>query len=95
MGTLFEQRPRDYYHIGSKDIKDFLDEVVDIASDHELPVHDVIYAIEVLELRRKNNLYAWNGDAFDEQMAGFGELFQELNAKIDMLSTAVEGISNR
>lgn len=31
----------------------------------------------MLELQRKNNLYVANGDAFDEQLAGFGDLIKE------------------
>ncbi|CCQ64077.1 conserved hypothetical protein [Crocosphaera watsonii WH 0402] len=40
---------------------------------------DVIAAKSALEQERSNNLYVKNGDTFDEQMAGFGELIQELN----------------
>jgi hypothetical protein len=45
----------------------------------------VISASRVLELKRQNELYVNNGDAFDEQIAGIGELLQKLSDAIDGL----------
>ena len=45
----------------------------------------IVAFMQVLEDKRRNDLFAYDGDAKDEQLAGFGELFQELNWKLDSL----------
>ena len=50
-----------------------------LSKKHKISTNEVIHAVEVLELRRKNDLYVANGDTFDEQMAGLGNLLQDLN----------------
>jgi hypothetical protein len=37
-------------------------------------------------MERKNNLYHWNGDAFDEQMAGFGELIDGIKETLQRIA---------
>lgn len=81
MGTLFNQRPRADHDksITKADVESLLDEMLDISARYKIPVTYVLSAREILELERRNNLYLQNGDTFDEQMAGFGQLIQELN----------------
>ncbi len=80
MGTLFSQDPRRSCDDGNYDELDgFLGLAVKFAKKHKVSVADVIAAKHALELERQNNLYVDNGDIFDEQMAGFGELIRELN----------------
>jgi hypothetical protein len=78
MGTLFNQAPRNYDRKeSSKIILDEIDMIKDMSLKTGLTVSEVIETCKMLELRRKNNLYVMNGDAFDEQIAGIGELIKE------------------
>lgn len=76
MGTLFKQEPRNDYRVD--DLSQFLEEAVKLAKQHSIPISDVIAAKHALELERRNNLYRANGDAFDEQVAGIGELLKSM-----------------
>lgn len=76
MGTLFKQEPRNDYRVD--DLPEFLEEAVKLAKQHSIPVSDVIAAKQALELERRNNLYRANGDAFDEQLAGLGEIVKSI-----------------
>jgi len=78
MGTLTEQTPRKYArHESTKIILNEIDKIKAISLQTGLTVSEVINTCKMLEMRRKNNLYVMNGDAFDEQMAGIGKLFEE------------------
>ena len=79
MGTLFNQSPRAYCKVEISDIDNFLENAVRLAEKYHINVSDVIAAKSALEQEISNNLYVKNGDTFDEQMAGFGELIEELN----------------
>ncbi len=49
--------------------------------------------IEVYKIKTKNrsiDCYVDNGDIWDEQLAGFGELFKSFNAKIDRVIDLLE-----
>jgi hypothetical protein len=79
MSTLFTQEPRNYHRILMSDIDDFLSDAKDLALKLKINVADVIAAKHALELQRQNNLYAANGDAFDEQLAGFGDILRDIH----------------
>lgn len=85
MGTLFNQSARDSRSVSMSEVDGFLADAVALAKKHSLTVSEVIAARDVLERRRQNDLYTANGDAFDEQMAGFGELLQQLTAAVESL----------
>jgi hypothetical protein len=87
MGTLFAQDPRNSHAVGQKDLDSFLTGAVTLAKKHKIPLTRVIEAKDALERERANDLSYANGDIFDEQMAGFGELLREL-------TSAVEGLKN-
>ena len=78
MGTLFDQDERDYRRINKGDIEAFLLDSLELAKKHKVSITDVIKAANVLQLERRNDLFVSNGDIFDEQMAGVGELLKEL-----------------
>ncbi|MEI6328218.1 MAG: hypothetical protein WCP16_03225 [Pseudanabaena sp. ELA645] len=82
MGTLFNQSPRNYREYNENEIQEFLETILKLSQKYKIPTNEVIHAVEVLEIRRKNDLYVANGDIFDEQMAGLGNLLQDLNNKI-------------
>jgi hypothetical protein len=79
MGTLFNQSPRNYREYNENKIEEFLETVLSLSQKYKIPTNEVIHAVEVLEIRRRNDLYVANGDTFDEQMAGLGNLLQDLN----------------
>jgi len=85
MGTLFNQEPRRYLKVREIEISDLLTVAKKQAKEHKIEVSLVLEAYRIKEMERRNNLYADNGDIFDEQMQGFGELFQELNQKLDRI----------
>lgn len=78
MGTLFNQPERNYRKIDNKDIDAFLQNSLELAKKYKISIGDVINATKLLELERRNDLYVSNGDIFDEQMSGIGELLQKL-----------------
>jgi hypothetical protein len=51
-------------------------------------VSDVIAAKHALELQRSNDLQVANGDAFDEQLAGFGEIFTNISDNLRGIADA-------
>ena len=80
MGTLFNRKPRGYRDCDENKIREFIETVLKLSKEYKIPTNEVIHAVEVLELRRQNDLYVDNGDTFDEQMTGFGSLIQDLNS---------------
>ena len=85
MGTLFDQQPRDYKTVSPDHIEAFIDDAARIAKKYKLSVAEVIESAKVLEMERQNSLYAANGDAWDEQLAGFGELLSRLASAVEDL----------
>ena len=77
MGTLFNQKERSDYatcpNIVIWDIK----EINDICKETGWTVENVLKLREIQEMERANNIYVANGDAHDEQMAGFGHLVKD------------------
>ena len=57
--------------------------LADIAKESSLPIETVIEAARVLEMKRANDLQVANGDIFDEQIAGIGEVLQQIVAAIN------------
>jgi hypothetical protein len=86
MGTLFNQPERKNFAVKKSDADYFLKDAVELAGKYKISVSDVIEAFKVLEMERKNNLYHWNGDAFDEQMAGFGELIDGIKETLQKIA---------
>lgn len=89
MSTLFTQAPREFNRIAFDDLDDFLVDALKLAEKYDVTVADVIATKHALELKRKNDLYVANGDAFDEQLAGFGEILKEIH---DALHSIAEGL---
>jgi hypothetical protein len=85
MGTLFKQEIRSQRYVEESDLDEFLSSAVKLSQKHKIPVADVISASRVLELKRRNDLYVNNGDAFDEQIAGIGELLQSMSQAVESL----------
>ena len=82
MGTLFDQQNRNHR---KPDLDGFLRSVSELATQHKISIAEIIAASHVLELRRRNELYVDNGDAFDEQISGIGELLKQLCSAVEDL----------
>lgn len=88
MSTLFDQPNRNFYRVTSQEIDEFIASALELSKKHDISLSEVVATKAVLELERRNDLYAANGDAFDEQIAGIGEILQSL-------SSAIESLKNR
>lgn len=86
MGTLFEQTPRNYLTIDEKDVEKLLYSFDVITTQNAVELKDVIKLYEAMEYGRRTTSYIQNGDAKDEQLAGFGELIEKF---IETLSIAI------
>lgn len=60
------------------DVTNEIEEMKKIALSTDVSLDQVIQVRAILEQERRNNLYKTNGDVFDEQMAGIGELIGAL-----------------
>ena len=76
MGTLTNQPERKQMHTRDQ-VPDRLQYYMRIAKENQVSLSDVLKVKELLELERRNNLYVANGDIHDEQLAGFGKLFEK------------------
>jgi hypothetical protein len=85
MGTLFKQAPRNDRYVEEENLDEFLELATKLSKKHKLTVADVIAARRVLEMKRTNDLYVANGDAFDEQIGGIGELLESMCSAIEEL----------
>ena len=63
------------------ELADYLDSVIEVAKASKLTIGVLVEAAKVLEMRRANNLMAANGDIFDEQIAGIGDVLQRIAAR--------------
>ena len=90
MGTLYNQSPRNYFDIDFKYVKSACEEIQKIAKETKMSVADVIEVYKIETKNRGINCYVANGDIWDEQMAGFGELFKSFNAKLDAVVDLLE-----
>jgi len=86
MGTLFNQKARPNFESLRGDIDHFLDEIVFHADANNFTKSEVIEAIKTLEMKRTNDLFHYNGDAFDEQIAGIGYLIEKF---IDLFEATI------
>lgn len=86
MGTLFKQPPRDDHHVFPEA---WLDRVLALSMKHSMSVENVISTLHVAEMSRRNDLLHANGDAWDEQVAGIGELLVDLLHGVGELNTTL------
>jgi len=85
MGTLFEQQPRQtaVKYFSPKDSIDWCRWIDKQAIELGWEVSDVLKAFEIAEMEKANALALRDGDAKDEQLAGFGEILQNLVCAIE------------
>ena len=80
MGTLFEQPVRRTLDVNSVDIENFINQIsgYSFSPDHSISISEMIKIVEVLEYRRRTDVMIENGNIFDEQIAGIGELLKSI-----------------
>lgn len=87
MGTLINQPPRDYKTIDQHDVINEIKSIEEIADVTGFSVDQVIKVRSILEMKRRNSLYVANGDIFDEQIGGIGQLIEEFRRILIDLTT--------
>ena len=90
MGTLYEQPPRKYFDVEFKYVKSACEEILKIAKETKMSVADVIEVYRIETQNRDINCKVANGDIWDEQIGGFGELFKSFNKKLDSVIELME-----
>lgn len=90
MGTLWEQEVRNSCNFSDVDVQLNINSIKDLAAKNHLTVSDVIRIFDTLERRRTNDLYKWNGDTWDEQIAGMGQLLQNIESALNSIAEALE-----
>ena len=86
MGTLFEQAERKALYVNQSEVKNLLEDALELSKKYKIPLETILKAYEIKEIERRNNLYKSNGDAFDEQMSGFGQILEKISASLDSIS---------
>lgn len=72
MWTLLNQKPRDYMR--ANHLEDAIKDYKKLVLKHKISYREVIETAKLLELERQNDLYVYNWDVFDEQMAWFWDI---------------------
>lgn len=75
MGTLFEQRPRDYKRVGIRNVDASIRYIKDMAEEHNITYEQVLETFKYLEYQRRTDFLVDNGDILDEQLSDFGDVF--------------------
>ena len=83
MGTLHNQPERKPLRITEDDMYDEIHDIKKISEVTGLSFEQVLSVYKLLELRRKNDLYLHNGDAFDEQISGIGSILEKIATQLD------------
>lgn len=82
MGKLGDQPPRNRF---DQNLALFISDIQDAAKKTGISFQDALKAAEILELERRNQLFRQDGDYFDEQMGGFGEIFERIASSLEGL----------
>ncbi len=90
MGTLFDQPVRKRYRIEREDLFYEIDTIKEVAKKNNLDIDKVIDIYKVASINRFIDCYVANGDIFDEQMAGIGEILQEIKQSLSNIACSLE-----
>jgi hypothetical protein len=75
MGTLQDQQPRNYYRVTGGEINLLISEVLNTAEKFDITFDQAFNIYNLAENRRRNDLFVANGDIWDEQICGIGDIF--------------------
>jgi len=59
------------------DLENCAFEIMRISKETPLTIDQLIEVKKAYEMQRRNDLYVYNGETFDEQVAGFGEILKQ------------------
>lgn len=90
MGTLHDQKPRDFKNVTKSGALNLITEINEVSKETKLSFDQVFKIYELKEKQRTNSLYAANGDIKDEQLSGFGDLISELNSHLGTIAESFE-----
>jgi len=76
MGTLTEQPHRKYRVYDDEEVQTFIRQIKNTAKKNDLSVDQTLKVFELLEKERSNTIYVDNGNIWDEQIGGIGEIMQ-------------------
>lgn len=85
MSTVHHQPPRKDKEIYLDELETKVKEFKAIADDNKVDFKNVIAVYHTLELRRQNDLYIANGDAWDEQISGVCEAIERISQKMRVM----------
>ena len=86
MGTLFEQPKRYKSDNEEYNINSLIADLKDLEENEGFTKDQAIEFLKAAQLRRRNNLYQNNGDAWDEQIAGIGEILQSISNSLRIIA---------
>ena len=86
MGTLFQQSNRGNPDNEESDIKFLLSNLKQLSEEENLTDDQIIELLKAAQLKRRNDLYRDNGDAWDEQIAGIGEILQSISNSLRIIA---------
>jgi hypothetical protein len=92
MGTLFNQKIRQKHYVLPITTQDEIDTIDYLSDVTGYEIEHIIEIRKICEAKRTNDLFIEDGNAKDEQLAGFGELFKELNDQIRLLNETLKNI---
>lgn len=80
MGILGDQSPRNSF---SQDLTEYVQYLKEVGKKTGLTIDQVMRAAEIMELRRRNDLYREDGDYFDEQIGGLGNILDRIASSFE------------
>lgn len=83
MGTLFEQPPRNLYHVEERNLMIAIELIKKAATQSKLDIKTVVEIYKSEVLNRFINCYVANGNIFDEQISGIGKILSDISHSID------------
>jgi hypothetical protein len=89
MGTVTDQPPRSLLPVSNRDVELFIDDAIRLSKQKSISLSDVLTAFHIKELERQNTLSVHNGNIYDEQMMGLGELLEKTNKQLASLTWAI------
>ena len=79
MGTLLNQPVRKSNSIQDHHIRNAIADIRKIEKEGNFDTNQALKLYEILVHERKNDLYQANGDIWDEQIAGIGEILTDIS----------------
>ena len=86
MGTLHDQPIRNSHRYTDEQISSFIEDVQNFSNGSDLSISEVLKVFEIKEMERRNNLLQSEGDIWDEQISGIGEILQRIASALEYLN---------